>query len=246
MGEFKVGDKVYLHENSEFNDGSNINPLSILGTVITYDPEDILDYEVKWENGTTNGYNAEDLQSVQELWVNTKDPLVTIPESEYHSLIEEVNMLQELVKELSAPQDTALEQQAETYRVLNETLTRHESFQAGEDGASTTRCEELLNTIDFLHEVYDDWKTNEYRVAVASAGSDAFKPISEYTLEDWQQAIDEDWEFECRDKCAVQITEVDEEDVNYPVKGTDNLWRDIEGFWATGRTDPDDIVKRIR
>lgn len=174
-----------------------------------------------------------------------KDPLVTIPESEYHSLIEEVNMLQELVKELSAPQDTALEQQAETYRALNETLTRHESFQEGEDGVFTSRCEELLNTIDFLHEVYDDWKTNDYRAAVASAGSDAFKPIGEYTLEDWQQAIDEDWKFKCRDGYPVQVVEVNRT-FKYPVECTDGLCRDIKGFWCSDKVDEDDIVKRIR
>lgn len=112
------------------------------------------------------------------------DPLVTIKQSEYDDLISEINALQELVKELSAPQDTT--------------------------------CD---NT---------------------------FKPISEYTLEDWKQACVEDWEFECRDGDVVQIINVDEEDVTYPVKGTDNYWRDVKGFWYTGRTDSGDIVKRIR
>lgn len=173
------------------------------------------------------------------------DPLVTIRQSEYDDLISEINALQDLVKELSAPQDTALEQQAETYRALNETLTRHESFQEGEDGVSTTRCEELLNTIDFLHEVYDDWKTNDYRAAVASAGSDAFKPISEYTLEDWQQAIDEDWEFECRDGHTVKIYCINYGE-DYPIVGDDDWCRNIEGVWYVGDTDLDDIIKRIR
>lgn len=177
--------------------------------------------------------------------VLVEDPLVTIPESEYHSLIEEVNMLQELVKELSAPHDTALEQQAETYRALNETLTRHESFQEGEDGVFTSRCEELLNTIDFLHEVYDDWKTNDYRAAVASAGSDAFKPISEYTLEDWKQALDEEWEFECRDGHTVKIDYINYGE-DYPIVGDDYWYRNIAGVWYVGDTDSDDIVKRIR
>lgn len=177
--------------------------------------------------------------------IKNPDPQVTIPESEYHSLIEEVNMLQELVKELSAPQDTALEQQAETYLALNDTLTRHESFQEGEDGVSTTRCEELLNTIDFLHEVYDDWKTNDYQAAVASAGSDAFKPISEYTLEDWQQAIDEDWKFECRDGHTVKIDCINYGE-DYPIVGDDGWYRNIAGAWYVNCVDQDDIVKRIR
>lgn len=173
-------------------------------------------------------------------------PMVTITEEEYHSLIEEVNMLQELVKELSAPQDTALEQQAETYRALNDALTRHESFQEGEEGASTTRCEELLNTIGFLHEVYTEWKTNDYQASVTSAGSDAFKPIIEYTLGDWQHACDEDWEFECRGGYIVRILKVElEEDVLYPVRVNDGSTRTMKGFYLTDTVHHSDIVKRI-
>lgn len=173
------------------------------------------------------------------------DPLVTIKQSEYDDLISEINALQELVKELSAPQDTALEQQARTYRVLNDKLISHESFQEGEDGEFISRCEELLNTVDFLHEIYAEWKTNDYQASVTSAGSDAFKPIIEYTLEDWKQACDEDWEFECRNGYPVQVVEVNRA-LNYPVECTDGLCRDIKGFWCSDRVDEDDIVKRIQ
>lgn len=239
MIEFKVDDLVkcinagmYLTEGNVYkvlsvNDACNTGALDTL--------------RVKNDNGANIEYFSHRFES----YTIPSDPLVTIKQSEYDDLISEINALQELVKELSAPQDTALEQQAETYRALNETLTRHESFQEGEDGTSTTRCEELLNTIDFLHEVYDDWKTNDYRAAVASAGSDAFKPISEYALEDWQQAIDEDWEFECRDGHTVQIIELLPVQ-NYPVRGDDSFCRTINGHWWVEENDDDDIIKRIR
>lgn len=151
---FKVGDKVYLRDDSEFNDGFDSNPLDVLGTITAYTPEDIFDYEVEWENGTTNEYNADDLFLVSDLKVEVKDPQVTIPESEYHSLIEEVNMLQELVAELSAPQDTAQEQQAETYRALQMLLVSHLSFQDGA-GENTTHLEELVNTVMELQAAWD-------------------------------------------------------------------------------------------
>lgn len=79
-------------------------------------------------------------------------PMVTITEEEYHSLIEEINMLQELVTELSSPVDTAQEQQAETYRALQELLTNHPSFQGYKPA---THAQELCNTVRVLQAAYD-------------------------------------------------------------------------------------------
>lgn len=83
-----------------------------------------------------------------------QDPLVTISQAEYDNLIEEINMLQELITELSAPVDTAQEQQAETYRELQKLLTNHHSFQDA-NGGNTTHCEELCDTVLVLQSAYD-------------------------------------------------------------------------------------------
>lgn len=81
-------------------------------------------------------------------------PMVTITEEEYHSLIEEINMLQELIAELSAPVDTAQEQQAWTYRELQKLLRNHHSFQDA-DGENTTHAQELCDTVRVLQAAYD-------------------------------------------------------------------------------------------
>lgn len=239
MSEFKVGDLVKcIWAGLHLTEGNVYKVLDVIdncntGTIDT----------VRVKNDC--GADIEYFSTRFELYTIPKDPLVTIRQSEYDDLISEINALQELVKELSAPQDTALEQQARTYRALNDKLISHESFQEGEDGESTTRCEELLNTVDFLHEIYAEWKTKDYETSVASAGSDAFKPISEYTLEDWKQACAEDWEFECRNGYPVQVVEVNRT-LKYPVECTDGLCRDIKGFWGSDTVDEDDIVKRIQ
>lgn len=91
-----------------------------------------------------------------------QDPVVTIPQSEYDNLVEEINMLQELIAELSAPQpvDTAQEQQAQayTYQQMQKVLVNHPSFKELSDGS---HCEELVGTIVRLQSAYD-----ELRIAV--------------------------------------------------------------------------------
>lgn len=85
--------------------------------------------------------------------IKNPDPMVTIPESEYHSLIEEVNMLQELVAELSSPKDADQVKQAETYRELQMLLVAHPSFQDG--AGENTIHEELVNTVMELQSAWD-------------------------------------------------------------------------------------------
>lgn len=115
-----------------------------------------------------------------------QDPLVTIPQSEYDNLIDEINMLQELVAELS--------------------------------------------------------KTN---VNLATDYPEQFKPISEYTLADWELAREEDWVFECHNGSKVRIMET-YTNGGYVLRGDDCLTRTIDGHWCAGETDGDDIVKRIK
>jgi hypothetical protein len=68
----KIGDKVKLNPNSEWNNGSVNNPLNIEGEIDFIDQEpNFLPICVRWVNGKTNSYNYSDLllnkeQGVQE------------------------------------------------------------------------------------------------------------------------------------------------------------------------------------
>ena len=176
MSEFKVGDLVKcINAGLHLTEGNVYKVLDVIDNCNTGAIDTV---RVKNDCGADIEY----FSTRFELYTIPKDPLVTIRQSEYDNLIEEINALQELVKELSAPQDTT--------------------------------CDNI------------------------------FKPISDYTLEDWQQAIDEDWEFECRNGYPVQVVEVNRT-LKYPVECTDGLCRDIKGFWCSDTVDADDIIKRI-
>ncbi len=131
-----------------------------------------------------------------------QDPEVTIRQSEVDAYIDEINMLRELVAEITLETDyTALGQQASTYRSLNEKMLSHRSYKQGDGGS--TRESELLGQLDTLFAAYD---------SLASGTSNTtFKPISEMTLEDWQQALEEGWEFEDRygEVCEVELLKED-------------------------------------
>ena len=227
---FKIGDKVYLREDSEWNDGADSNPLNMVGVIIKFTPEEPLDYVVEWNNGENNGYESKDLLLVSSI----DSPQVTITQAEYDNLVEEVNMLQELIAELSAPQDTAQEQQAETYRALQMLLVSHPSFQDGA-GENTTHLEELVNTVMELQAAWDRLASTPKKDVTDTTG---FKPISEYTLADWVQALEEGWVFECHGaEFRIKPTYID---------GDYDLTRTLDGFWIAGETDCDDIVKRIK
>jgi hypothetical protein len=169
-----------------------------------------------------------------------KSPMVTISEEEYHSLIEEINMLQELIVELSSV-NTVQEQQAETYQELQKLLRNHHSFQDA-DGKNTTHAEELISTVKVLQSAYDRLASTPAKQEVITSG---FKPISEYTLADWELACEQDWIFKCRNGCNIRIMETFTNG-DYVVRGDDNLTRTIDGHWIAGDTDGADIVKRVK
>lgn len=177
-------------------------------------------------------------------------PLVTIPESEYHSLIEEVNMLQELVAELSSPQDTAQEQQAETYRELQKLLTNHHSFQRAGYEENTTHLEELVNTVMELQAAWDRLASTPKKDVTDTTG---FKPISEYTLADWEQAKCEGGVFEQNSGSLVKIGETNY-DKCYPIEllSADDLPNHkgivmLNGcYWEYEPEDEDSIKRRVK
>lgn len=175
---FKVGDKVYLREDSEWNIGDDSNPLNVIGTVVKLTPDYVLNYYVRWDNGIRNQYDAKDLVLVSDLKI---DPLVTILQSEYDDLIEQINMLQELVSEL--------------------------------------------------------YKEKE---------SEAFRPISEYTIDDWKQAKDEIWVFRQRNGDLTTIlTVVDDDNTDWPVE-INHRWFMLDGYEYSDDLSKYDIVERIK
>jgi hypothetical protein len=121
-----------------------------------------------------------------EVIIKQSDAFVRITQEEYDSLIDEINMLRELVAEITLETDyTALGQQASTYRALNEKMLKHHSYKKGDGGS--TREGELLDQLDTLFAAYDS--------LAGKQKEQQFRPISEMTLEDWQQAMEEGWEF---------------------------------------------------
>lgn len=163
---------------------------------------------------------------------------VLIDQNYYDSLVDEINMLRELVAEITAETDyTALGQQASTYRALNEKMTKHQSYKQG-DGRST-REGELLEQLDVLFEAYDN--------VVYVEKEQAFKLVSEMTLEDWQQALEEGWEFETREGDVISVIDISVNKSSYPVKCDNSLLYTIRGyFWDSGKEYEADIIKRIK
>lgn len=107
--------------------------------------------------------------------------LVQIEQEEYDNLIEQINMLQELVAELSKEKE-----------------------------------------------------------------SEAFKPISEYTIDDWQQALKEGWVFCQRNGDLTNIMSVDSDPLTeYPVE-SESCWLRLNGQELFGGKYNLDIVARIK
>lgn len=118
------------------------------------------------------------------------DPLVEIRQSEYTALIEEVNLLQELLAEANA---------------RNQSIPEPTVLKLGE-----------------------------------------FKPVSEYTMEDWEQALKEKWAFEQRDGSVINIIGLDYlKDTSYQVE-TESSWLRLNGAEYDFGSSDSDIIKRIK
>jgi hypothetical protein len=131
-------------------------------------------------------YIYEDWACLKKHTVKEQDPEVTIRQSEVDAYIDEINMLRELVAEITLQSDfNSLEQQAEAFRVLNDKMLSHQSYKQGDGGS--TRIGELSKQLDVLFAAYDS--------LAGKQKEQTFKPVSEMTLEDWQQALEEGWEF---------------------------------------------------
>lgn len=172
--------------------------------------------------------------------VTEQDPEVTIRQSEVDAYIDEINMLRELVAEITLETDyTALGQQASTYRALNEKMLKHQSYKQGDGGS--TREGELLEQLDTLFAAYDS--------LASGASNTTFKPISEMTLEDWQQAENERWVFQTEHRGLLTVCDVD----CHPQDSIPILLEAVNGqTWYVGKdgTDSDNkgwtVVKRVK
>jgi hypothetical protein len=141
--------------------------------------EDSVDYYL---SGVVDNVNAGLWKIIEE---TTIDPLVEIRQSEYTALIEEVNLLQELLAEANA---------------------RNQSIPE----------------------------------------PTVFKPTTEYTIRDWEQALAEKWVFRQYDGTIINIIRLDySEDTSYPVE-TESSWLRLDGTEYDFGSSDSDIVERIK
>lgn len=139
--------------------------------------EDSVDYYLA---GVVNNINAGQWVIIEE---TTIDPLVEIRQSEYTALIEEINLLQELLAEANA---------------------RNQSIPE----------------------------------------PTVFKPIDEYTMEDWEQARDEKWVFELYDGNYLSVHNVYfDVDEHYPVVTSAGSFT-IGGLYYLDNSVPESNIKR--
>lgn len=175
---FKVGDKVVCVDNTD-NEG-----IITLGQ--TYTIEYINDNICNIEERPEYDWFLTRFQLALDI-----DPLVEIRQSEYTALIEEINLLQELLSEANA---------------------RNQSIPEPTE----------------------------------------FKPIAEYTMEDWEQARDEKWVFELNNGTEVFVKGIMDEfnDRDHPIelssvdKNLHECTVTLRGFFWSDATNHQRSIKR--
>lgn len=75
--------------------------------------------------------------------------------------------------------------------------------------------------------------------------SNEFKPISEMTMEDWRQALDEQWEFVDGKGITLSVTRIEEDQFIFPLRMSDGCTYRINGWYFNGN-EAFDIIKRIK
>ena len=92
---FKIGDEVYLREDSDWSDGSAANPLDAVGTIdMIYGDEYMYDYGVMWSNGIHNRcYEDDDLVLSTE-----QTPTVSnFTQEDYDEMQDRIELLESLL-----------------------------------------------------------------------------------------------------------------------------------------------------
>lgn len=134
---------------------------------------------------------------------------------------------------------------------------RHNSCYVDEDllpsvvSQPTQECpyciiEELECKIESLEELISE-QAARIRELEAPQDDGVFKPVSEYTLKDWQQAALFEWKFKCRGGHTVTIDQIDLDEGCRPVLCSAGWCHSINGMWdETTGEDADDIIERIK
>ena len=101
--------------------------------------------------------------------------------------------------------------------------------------------DELIEEINLLQELLA-----EANQKLAKLEPTEFKPVVQYTMEDWEQAVYNKWMFEQRNGNIVTVNALDDaEETTYPVD-TDNAWLTIRGREYLNVQSAFDIVRRIK
>lgn len=108
--------------------------------------------------------------------------------------------------------------------------------------------EELEAKIDNLEELISEQAAHirELESLQDKESEEEFKPVREYTLEDWEEAIVNGWVFETRCGEKVNIDLINGEECNRPIICSAGWCHNINGMWdAMAGEDEDDIIRRI-
>ncbi len=103
------------------------------------------------------------------------------------------------------------------------------------------------------------WKIEELEVTIKQSEYDSLideinmlrelvaELTSVMTLEDWQQALEEGWEFETRQGDLINVENIFDPRNAYPVKGSNSINYTLSGcFWDSGKEHESDIIKRVK
>ena len=108
--------------------------------------------------------------------------------------------------------------------------------------------EELSAQVENLEELINQQAARIRELEERKEGQSGlvFKPVSTYTLEDWQQAMDNEWLFNCRGGYTVTIESIDQDEGYRPIFCSAGWWHSINGMWDEDcGQDKDDIIERI-
>lgn len=113
--------------------------------------------------------------------------------------------------------------------------------------------DELIEEINLLQELLSE--ANQKLAGLESKPSEEFKPVSEYTMEDWEQARDEKWVFELNEGTEVFVKGIMDEfdDKDHPIElslVTNNLHEctvtERGHFWSNSPSNQRSIKRRIK
>lgn len=237
---FKIGDEVYLSEDSEWNNGSKANPLNVLGVIDDIDLEDNT-YGIMWSNGIHNSSYTDDcLYPANQDGFQVGDWVVVVDNTGRTNIT-----LGKIYKVMSTDGGFV-----------------HIEQDCGRIGGYLSGCFKLASeieqsatptkiTVEITQEEYDSLidEVNLLRELLAEANGvvDFDKPITKYTLEDCKQAIEEGAVFENANGTLIKLFSVClGDDELYPVVTSLGSFT-VSGLYYTDGAEPQrNIIRRIK